>query len=100
MPSVVINGVASGASNDDAVHRANRRANRADAIRMTSAIGMVAISGNTLLAFSIDCSNVAATTAAVALPDAPPTGSSPGDDESRHAQRDNNTYRRLRQNIT
>lgn len=36
----------------------------AQTIRMTSAIGMVAISGNTLLAFSIDCSNVAATTAA------------------------------------
>ncbi len=35
-----------------------------------------------------------------ALPDAPPTGLSPGDDEPRHAQRDNNTYRRLRRNIT
>ncbi|MNY26935.1 hypothetical protein D3C86_1608070 [compost metagenome] len=33
-------------------------------ISTTTMIGMVAISGNTLLAFSIDCKSVAATTAA------------------------------------
>ena len=36
----------------------------AQTIRITSAIGIVAISGNTLLALSMDCNNVAATTAA------------------------------------
>ena len=36
----------------------------AHTIRITTKIGMVAISGNTLLAFSIDCNRVAAMTAA------------------------------------
>ncbi len=85
---------------DDAVHSANHRANRADN-QDDQRTGMVAISETLLLAFfHIDCSNVAATTAASPYLTPRRQVRPLGDDESRHAQRDNNTYRRLRQNIT